>query len=92
MRVKLVFLAASLALVVTALVFGADTCAQIGTQQQNVAEQGAQQPEDGQKVEDPRRDGVQNVNRNLGKMKSGMQEQMNQRRDQLDERIEGSTQ
>jgi hypothetical protein len=90
MRIKLVFLAGSLAAFVVAIFFGADQCAKIGkTQQQVTVEAGEEASEDLQ-VPNPTEGGVQNVNQNLREMKSGMQEQMNQRRDSLDRRIERS--
>lgn len=90
MRVKLVFLAGSLAAFAVAVIFGADQCAKIGQTQQQVTVEAGEEAAKGQQVPNVTEGGVGNVNKNLQEMKSGMQEQMNQRQDNLDGKIERS--
>jgi hypothetical protein len=98
MRVKLVFLAGSFAAFVVALIFGADMCAQVAQDQQQSTFQGGEsvgdevggEATDGQQAPNVGEGGVQNVNQNLREMKSGMQRQMQQRQDNLDDQLEGS--
>lgn len=90
MRIKLIFLAGSLAAFVAAVVFGADMCAQVGQKQTQATVEAGEEASEGQQVPNVTEGGVQNVNKNLREMKSGMQEQMNQRQDNLDGRLERS--
>lgn len=90
MRVKLLFLAASLVLIVLALIFGADMCTKVGKQQQRATEKAGEEAAGSAERPNPTEGGVQNVNQNLRKMKKGMQDQMDERGDRLDDRINRS--
>jgi hypothetical protein len=93
MRIKLVFLAGSLAAFVIAVVFGADMCAQVGQIQSEStvgAGEEAAEAAGGQEVPNVTEGGVGKVNQNLRELKTDMQEQMDQRQDDLDDRLERS--
>lgn len=101
MRSKLLIMAGSMTLLVVALIFGVNMCTQAGAKQQQATEQaGAEAAEQAEQagagddgaadIPNPTKGGVRNVNKNLQKMKQGMQKTMDRRPGRLDKAIEGS--
>jgi hypothetical protein len=90
-RVKLIFLAASLALIVAALFFGAGVCGDAAKEHSSSTGQRSQEAaEELEGVNDPTSGGVGNTNENLEQMKRDMQEQADERANDIDKRIDRS--